>query len=634
MGDQERVSNSSESVEALLRRVPFLRNLHRLDLARLIGALERVDFSKGTLIFAEGAQADALYLIEAGRVAVTIAGSADGTVLTELEAPAHFGELGLLLEYRTGSVRALTDVKAWKLPRERFDRLLEERPVIGVTMAGALAELLDRRSREHAGAPLRAKAEQATVLSATVTRSTRWRLAAIAIVLGVPLVLWSAPPPHGLNSQGWHVGLIVFAGALAWLLEPVPDFVVALAMTTAWGLAGLVPLGQAFAGFTTSSYVVALGALGLAAAMARSGLLFRIALLLLKTFPATYVGQVFALFVGGLAVTPLVPFGIGRVAIVTPLTQELAQGLGCPPKSRGSAGLAFAGILGYGAFSSIFLTGLAMNFYVDEMLPPGDRLHFTWLAWLMSAVPMGVVILAGSILMLLVLFRPERTVRPTTEVLQRQERVLGRLSREEAVTIASLAVLLLGLLFQPVLRIESGWLALLSLVVAIGGGALNRETFRTSVEWGFLVLFGVLLGTGGVLRSVGVDRWIGDMLVPLTHSVRNPGALIMLLGVFVVVCRLALPWIPATLLLSLALVPAAPRLGLSPWVVGFVVLMVANTWLHPRQSDYYRMTRDATRGQMFTDRHGLIVGCGLTVLTLAGLAVSLPYWSAIGLLGR
>jgi DASS family divalent anion:Na+ symporter len=137
-----------------------------------------------------------------------------------------------------------------------------------------------------------------------------------------------------------------------------------------------------------------------------------------------------------------------------------------------------------------------------------------------------------------------------------------------------------------------------------------------------------------VLGAVGLDRWIGDVLIPLSHTVRDPGALVMLLGAFVVACRLVLPWIPATLLLSLALVPAAQRLGVSPWVVGFVVLMAANTWLHPRQSDYYRVARGATRGEMFTERHGFLIGAGLTVLTFIGLAVSLPYWRTMGILAR
>ena len=78
--------------------------------------------------------------------------------------------------------------------------------------------------------------------------------------------------------------------------------------------------------------------------------------------------------------------------------------------------------------------------------------------------------------------------------------------------------------------------------------------------------------------------------------------------------------------LSLALVPAAPRFGISPWVMGFVVQLAAYTWLHPRQSDYYRLSRGITRGEMFTDRDDAVAGLGLTILTLMAIAASVPFW--------
>ena len=602
-------------------------------MARLVGAVESAEFAAGSLIFAEGANADALYLLEAGRVTVELTGESGARVLTALEAPAYFGELGLLLGRRTATVQAAADVRTYRLPRQRFEHLTREHPAIGFAMAGALAGMVDRRSREHVGAPAAPPVESTVLPEApALSRPQGSRIAALAIVLGVPLVLWGLPPPAGLSPQGWRVGLILLGAALGWLSEPLPDFVIALAMATAWGLAGLVPPARAFAGFTSSSYLVALGALGLAAAMARSGLLFRIALLLMKTFPATYAGQMLALLAGGVVVTPLMPLGIGRVATIAPLTQELAQSLGYAARDRGSAGLAFAGVLGYGAFSSIFLTGLAMNFYVYELFPRPDQLRFGWLPWFAAAIPMGLVLFAGALVMLLVCFRPGERGRASSETLRRQQYVLGPVSRHEAATTLAVAVLLLGLMLQPFLHLDGAWLALSALVIATASGVLDRAAFRSSIEWGFLVLFGVLLGTAGVLQSAGLDRWIAGDLMPVARAVGHPSALIMLLALFVVVCRVVLPWIPATLLLSLVFVPAAPRLGLSPWVVGFVILMAANTWLHPRQSDYCRLMRDATRGEMFTERDGAMVGAGLTALTLLGIAASIPYWRALHLL--
>jgi di/tricarboxylate transporter len=205
------------------------------------------------------------------------------------------------------------------------------------------------------------------------------------------------------------------------------------------------------------------------------------------------------------------------------------------------------------------------------------------------------------------------------------------LSRRERVTLAAVAVLLVGLLVQPIARIDSAWLAIGALAVAIGGGGIDRSDFRGAIDWGFLVLFGVLLGTGGVLQSAGVDSWITDSLVPLAQAMPNAALLVLLLAVSVVACRLALPWIPATLLLSLALVPAGPRLGLSPWIVGFVVLLAATTWLHPNQAELCRLTRDASGGSLFTTRQAVRVGVAITLLMLLAIAVSVPYWSALGM---
>jgi len=622
-------------VEDLLRRIPFFQTLTRLDLARLMGALEEVSFAAGTRIFAEGADGDALYLLKRGRVAITVAaGEGERTVAT-LDAPAHFGDLGLLLARRTASAGAVTAVEAWVLPRRRFERLVQDRPALGLEIAASVAEMLDRRSREHTGAPS-APPDATRVLPGTARprrRSPAQRIAAFAVPMAVPLVLWWLRPPGGLTAQGWHTGLIVLGTAAAWLLDAAPEFIIALVMAIAWGVAAAVPLAQVFAGFASPSYLIALGALGLASAMARSGLLFRVALQLLRTFPGTYGGQVLALLIGGVAATPLVAHGTSRVSMILPATQEIADVLGFPPRSRGRAGLGFAGLIGYGSFGGMFLTGLPANFFVLSLLPPAELAHLNWLGWLVNAAPAGVVLFAGSLAMLLWL-RPEGPTRATAEVVQRQQRVLGPMSRQEILSVTALAVMLGGFLLQPVTHVESAWWVLGALALIVGGGVLDREAFRSTIDWGYLLFLGVLLGAGGVFRTVGLDRWIGGALVPLARAAGTPGVLLLVLAAGIVACRLVVPQIPANYLFSLALVPAAPTVGLSGWVVGFVVSLSAYTWLHPRLSDFCRLARAMTRGEMFTDREGIAVGVGVTALAFIAIAASIPYWRALHLLPR
>jgi len=137
----------------LLRSVPFFHALDRVDIARLLGSLEEVRAPAGELIAEEGAAGDALYLLEQGRIGLSVRGTDGDLSLREVVAPAHFGELGMLLARRTANSRAITDVIVWRLPRARFEALVRERPQIGLAVAASLAELLDARSREYIGAP-------------------------------------------------------------------------------------------------------------------------------------------------------------------------------------------------------------------------------------------------------------------------------------------------------------------------------------------------------------------------------------------------------------------------------------------------------------------------------------------------
>lgn len=620
-------------VEPLLRGVPYLRDLDRVSFARLIGALEEVLLPAGALIAEEGAAADALYMLQTGSVRVTVASPTGDVEVADMSAPAYFGELGLLLQRRTASIRAVSDVRLWRLPHDRFEALVRERPDIALSVAKVLAELLDRRQRALIGAPLvETERPPAPVDAPGLSRATaRSRVLAVVAALALPVLLWWLPPPPGLDATGWRVIAILLGAAVAWLFEPAPDFVVALAMAASWGLTGLAPLGAVLSGFASSSWVLALGALALAGAMVRSGLLFRAAILALRWFPATHLGQVLALVFGGLVITPLVPLSVARVAAVAPLALELARSLGYAPRSRGSAALAFAGLAGYWYFSNVFLTGFATNFFVLALLPASDQHRFGWAGWLLAATPVGIVCLAGAIAALTLLFRPEQEARVSSVALSRQHRVLGPLSSGERVALGALGVLIVGLAVQPVLGIEPAWFAVVALVV-VTATILGRDQFRTSIDWGFLIFLGILLGSSTVLQRAGVDRWIASGLLSVNDAVHSPQLMVVLVALLTMGIRFVLPSRPTMILLALALVPSAPALGIDSWVAGFVILTSANMWILPYQGLEYLILRDATRGEAFDDAQGTRFGAALSAVRLLAIAASIPVWTAAGLI--
>jgi di/tricarboxylate transporter len=276
------------------------------------------------------------------------------------------------------------------------------------------------------------------------------------------------------------------------------------------------------------------------------------------------------------------------------------------------------------------MTGIVTNFLILGLLPSTEQVRFGWIGWLVAGALSGVVLFAGSAIVVLALYAKPGS-RASSIVRLSQERSLGRMSRHEVVSLLALGVFVVGLFLQQLVRLDIGVIGLTALIVAIGGGALDRQTFRSGIDWATLVLFGVLLGAGGVLRSGGVDRWIADLIVPITRSLGQPALVILLLALFGVAVRLVLPMVPAGFLLLITFVPAASQLGLSGWVVGFICSVVAFTWVLPRQYEVLRMVREITDGEMFSDRQAVLVGVTITGLALVAILVSVPYWHAIGL---
>lgn len=621
-----------DPLEALLASVPFLAGLDRHARARLIGAMEQLDASTGEQVVREGDPADALYFLAQGSVEVTIATPDGERVVGNLDAPASFGELGLAFARRTASVRALTDVRLWRLPRKRLVPLLREQPALATAIATYGLQLLERRERERLGvSPL--EIQTTGLLPVEVgpaLPSGRRGLLAGVLSLGLLAALWPFVPA-ALDDRSWHVGLIVLAAGIAWTLEPVPHFIVALLMAGAWVAAGTVPAHLAFGGFATGTWLLAVVAFAIAGAASASGLLLRIALVLTRSLPTNHASQLVALLLGGLLVTPLVPLALARVAAAAPLAEELVRILRYPLRSPASAAIAFAALAGYGLFSNVFLTGFVTNFVLVELLGPAGGQPSDWISWSVAALPFGAILFAGTLGGLLVTFPVRAPSAASRWAIRQQTRVLGPLSADERWTLVASAILIAGLAVAPMVGIDQRPVAVAALL-PVALGPLRGRRLRSSIDWGFLLFIGVLLGVPAVMTDVGLDRRLGEVLAPLARAIAEPAMLLLGLAVLVMLCRLVLPWLPTMLLLLVVLVPIATHLGLPPWTVGFVVMVSVTSWLVPAQSDYVRLMREGTTEELFSDAQAYVAGGLISLVTLLGIAASIPYWRALGLL--
>jgi CRP-like cAMP-binding protein/di/tricarboxylate transporter len=127
-----------------LARVPFFAMLTAVDLAKLAGVLEDRWNDAGTVVFEAGGTGDALYVLREGVAERRVAGSAIGVI-----APlAVFGELALLTdEPRSASIVAVTPIRLWVLPRQRFESLLRAEPDLMLHLSAAIGGELARARR-------------------------------------------------------------------------------------------------------------------------------------------------------------------------------------------------------------------------------------------------------------------------------------------------------------------------------------------------------------------------------------------------------------------------------------------------------------------------------------------------------
>ena len=137
------------------QREDFARKRAALDYAELFASLtpqekdslalelRTAPFVTDDVVFREGENADSLYLLAQGQVHV-VRDSADGTTrnrFATLDAPAYFGEMGLLLGAPRGAtVIAQGDVMTFQIDRRGFDSIIKARPQIAMAMSDVLAK--------------------------------------------------------------------------------------------------------------------------------------------------------------------------------------------------------------------------------------------------------------------------------------------------------------------------------------------------------------------------------------------------------------------------------------------------------------------------------------------------------------
>lgn len=134
---------------ALLRQGSLFADLADEEIQRFAQISDKIELGSGDIIIEEGAEGDALYIVEDGQVVVTKSENEVRSTIVTLERGEQFGEMSLI-EAAPTSARVSADgaVTLLKIPRKKFLELLDSDYKIGAKVYKALAHSLSRRLRQ------------------------------------------------------------------------------------------------------------------------------------------------------------------------------------------------------------------------------------------------------------------------------------------------------------------------------------------------------------------------------------------------------------------------------------------------------------------------------------------------------
>lgn len=128
----------------------LLTSLDRGEIEEVLGLGSRISLPSGAELFALGAQAGSLFLIERGRIKLTlpmrVRGRQEDILVEERDPGQTVGWSALIPPYRyTLKATALLDTEVIALSREALLRHFDARPAVACTMALNLAAVIGQR---------------------------------------------------------------------------------------------------------------------------------------------------------------------------------------------------------------------------------------------------------------------------------------------------------------------------------------------------------------------------------------------------------------------------------------------------------------------------------------------------------
>ncbi|MBF0195814.1 MAG: anion permease [Magnetococcales bacterium] len=619
---------SSESILATFGNAEIFQELKLPDLARIVPFMKELHFKKGEQIIAEGTHADKLYMLLEGVVQVDSGRRSMGTV-----NEGYLGEEAVLdhPEYFYTMTAASDVVKVLSFIGSETSKILEKQVSAKRDFSFSLLRFgLKNKSDVHSKKePNIVKVDSAKKQKKEVNTFVGWVLAFLS-----PLILYNLPILSSIGENA-RIFIAVFAVTiLMWVFKLVPDYVAGLLSVLVTLVLGLTPGSVILGGFQSSSFFMALSIFVLASVVVASGVVFRVTLLLLKYTPPSTFFYNLIITLAGLVLTPILPSSNGRVGLITPLLNDLTSSLGFKRQGPDATRLAVSAFFGLSIFSSVFLTSKSINFLVFGMLPLQVQESFQWVDWFLAASVAGLVSLVLVLFISSVAYPPQEKAHISQEHIIQQLSILGKMSKSEWGATIGVGLFILGIVTTSIHKIKPAWIGLALMFLFLALGTMNKKEFKDKIDWPFLFLLGTLIGLARAISHLGIDSLIAAQLGGLMGIMQsNIYLFVLILAGIITLIRFAMSINAAVVISASIFLPLAQSAGLNMWVMGFMILTLAESFIIPYQCSYYVMFQGLNEERkIYSEKSFLKFNLWSFIIRLTAIYASIPFWKATDIL--
>lgn len=467
-------------------------------------------------------------------------------------------------------------------------------------------------------------------MSKATKKTVIFLLIAIAEILLIGLV---PAETEMISRAGWeYIGIFVALLTLS-ISNAMPGFAVGIFCLTAIALFNIAPFADVFAQFSSSTVWLIIAIYLLCIGIGNSGIMYRIALNILKLFPKSYKGAALSMLTTSLVMAPFLPSTTAKVGIMSPMATEITKSYGFEKRSKQAIGIWAAAFIPGWFWGFAFISGSAnVPIYLGFI---GDAATFTWGSWFMFSLIWLVIAILGVFIYSFIMCAPKggkSEVKVEGDVVKDKLTALGAMTLKEKQAAVILVIGVAFWLTQSLHGIPAVVVALFMVVAMILCGLISPAEFSAKGNWSLIVYIATLLAISGFMSTTGVGDAVASILGGVIAPIaQNPYIFVPCLVLLTYALRFVCPDPFTAMAIFIGIfAPIIPQFGINLAVVVFVCGISGQIFAMPYQNGLLYGLAGMAGGEYVTFKDVPKANWVFMIFNLVGMTASVPLWQLLG----